>query len=257
MIIFIGYWLEFMYRRENKKLSFINLPQWQNNNFKFCIFRKHVLCMNSLLRGVKPSLDWLCVHVERLPLSSPFSLSYDWCLVRTAPPSLWLAWLANLNWVLGKVSSERRIAVTWTCDQLDWVTLIIIFSDNNSLPIINPIRKSKLTLVLGCHSACFWLGCLILFSNPPLSIIREGSPWFILRLCRPDFRLAITRTIWSKWTRACWSLELVLRVFATNNKDQPPPHDHLKSLLIRVNSIKMIPLVFCNMPLEHLVRFPN
>jgi hypothetical protein len=52
-------------------------------------------------------------------------------------------------------------------------------------------------------------GCLELFYNSHLSVFRERSLEFSLHLCRPTSCLAITRTIWSKWTRASWSLELV------------------------------------------------
>jgi hypothetical protein len=55
------------------------------------------------------------------------SLSHDWCRLGTAPTLSYLAGIvAFLNWVLSIVSSVPRIAVTWTCDQLDWFSLIII-----------------------------------------------------------------------------------------------------------------------------------
>jgi hypothetical protein len=42
-------------------------------------------------------------------------------------------------------------------------------------------------------------------------------------------------------------MTLLLRLLASNNKDQPPLSDHLKNYLILVDSIKMIPLGLCNM----------
>jgi hypothetical protein len=65
------------------------------------------------------------------------------------------------------------------------------------------------------------------------------------------------RTIWSEWTQAWLSLELLLRFLASNNKDQPPLPDHLKILLIWVDSIKVIPLALLNMSLECFVGFHN
>ncbi len=46
----------------------------------------------------------------------------------------------------------------------------------------------------------------------------------------------------------------VWRLFASDNKDQPPPPDCLKNHLILVDLIQMIPLGLCNMSLERIVK---
>jgi hypothetical protein len=56
--------------------------------------------------------------------------------------------------------------------QSGWFSPIITINFNISLLHL-PMRMSKLTLILGCHSACFMvqsLGCLELFSNSYLSV---------------------------------------------------------------------------------------
>ncbi len=41
-----------------------------------------------------------------------------------------------------------------------------------------------------------------------------------------------------------------MRLLVSNNKDQPPPPDHLQNVLIWVDLIKVIPLTLCKMSLE-------
>jgi hypothetical protein len=60
----------------------------------------------------------------------------------------------------------------------------------------------------------------------------------------PASCLAITRTIWSEWTWAWYSFDLVLRLLASDNKDQPPLPDYLNVHLIWVDLNKVTPLGF-------------
>jgi hypothetical protein len=53
------------------------------------------------------------------------------------------------------------------------------------------------------------------------------------------------RTILSEWTQVWWSLELVLRPLASDNKDPPPLPDHLENLLIWLNAFRVIPPWLC------------
>jgi hypothetical protein len=81
----------------------------------------------------------------------------------TPPPPLWQSWLAYIYWVLSKNSFlVPRIAVKWTCDQLDWFR-----SSSSSL-------TTSLSS-LDYHSAFFligFLGCLGLFSNSLLIVLQ-------------------------------------------------------------------------------------
>ncbi len=67
--------------------------------------------------------------------------------------------------VLRKNSSVHSVAVAQFCDVL---FLIIIISTNNDIPLFHhPLRKSKLTIFLGCHYACFKVGPLASWSCFP------------------------------------------------------------------------------------------
>jgi hypothetical protein len=93
----------------------------------------------------------------------------------------------TVYWVQNKNSLVPRIAVTWTCDQLDWFSLIVIFINNNSHMIRTPQeRVSWLLFWLSLyHSTSFpvkFLGCQELFSNSHFAHPREYSPWV-----RPPF----------------------------------------------------------------------
>ncbi len=158
-----------------------------------------LFCMNSEQGCVNPSWDRLCApHWPSL-----------------SPPITWLVmvWTFSPLLLLDRhgcplklspelISSVPRIAVTWTCDQLDWFSLIIItFVDINSTITRTYERESKLTLVYAATVSTFpaiFLGCLGLFSNPHLSVLRECSPWVCLRSYGLASRLAIKRTIWSE-----------------------------------------------------------
>ncbi len=79
-------------------------------------------------------------HMSLLPRAALHSDSEQLVYGENCPPSLWQAWLAYLIRVLSKDSSVPKISVTWTCDKLDWFSLIIIFIDSNS-PFIIPHEK--------------------------------------------------------------------------------------------------------------------
>jgi hypothetical protein len=138
-----------------------------------------------------------------------------------------------------KLSSWHCFISTQNCLRnrpvtIDWLVLTHHHHLHwHQLPFIwNPMRKSKLTLVLAV-TACFlvrFYGCLELFSNSHLSILRERSPSIGLRSHGQASCLAITWTIWSEWTDNL--LELVLRLLAFGNKNQPLPPDHPENHLI-------------------------
>jgi hypothetical protein len=83
--------------------------------------------------------------------------------------------LAYLNQVLSIVPSVRRIAVTWTCDQLHWFSLIIIIFIDIRTPW-ERVNWLSFRLLL-CLFSVRLLACPELFSNSHLSVVRECSPW--------------------------------------------------------------------------------
>jgi hypothetical protein len=97
-----------------------------------------LVCMNGLLGGVNPDLGRLCVSVDCL---FPYHMSAaGW---EPSPRSPLAGMVAYLNWVLSIVPLVPRVAVTWTCGQLDWFSLIMItFIDTNS-PSPEPPRERK------------------------------------------------------------------------------------------------------------------
>ncbi len=114
------------------------------------------------------------------------------------------------NWVLRKNSSVHSVTVTWSCD------ILVLMASSSSLSSSSSATLSPFFFLpwervswafLGCHYASFLirsLGFLELFSNSTLSAFGHLSRG--LASC-----LAITRTIWSEWTRAWWSpFELAL-----------------------------------------------
>jgi hypothetical protein len=106
-------------------------------------FVNPISCMKCPLGGVNPSPNYMCRVDHLIP---PSLLSHDSCIVRTDLPSLSLAVMVGLlTQSSEKKSPVPRITITWTCDQLDRFSLIIIFIDNS--PFINLMKKSKLTLV--------------------------------------------------------------------------------------------------------------
>ncbi len=167
----------------------------------------------------------------------------------TLAVATWQRGRASHCHVQSKDSLVLWITVTWTCDQLDW------FQSSSSAAATTPHISTpweRVSWLLFRLSFCL---CLVRFSGYDscfptliwaswivLSLSSQKcSPWVHLHLCIPASCLAITRTIWCEWTRAWWSCELVLRLLVSDNKDQPPPPDHL---LMWVDSIKVIPLGF-------------
>ncbi len=111
-------------------------------NSVYSIVVNPVWCMNSPLGGVKPSRDWLSVHVD-CPYPPP--PSHDWCMMRTALHLILVDMLAYLNWVLSTVLTIPRITGA--------ETILIVShpssssSSTTSLLHQNPTRKSKLILI--------------------------------------------------------------------------------------------------------------
>ncbi len=129
--------------------------------------------MNVLLGSVKPNWDQLCVQVDR-PNPSPRPLT--WLVYgenRPLPPHWW-PWLANLNRVRCHYSSIVWIAVAQISGSSIGCHVTHITINFNISLLHLPIRKSKLTLILGlslCLLSVRTLGCLELFSNSHLSIL--------------------------------------------------------------------------------------
>jgi hypothetical protein len=78
---------------------------------------------------------------------------FHWWMVRTNPPPFWWSWMTYIYWVWSKGSSVPWIAVTWTCD---WHCVVLTHHHHTSISCLlqHPLRKSKLSLSLGCLSAC-------------------------------------------------------------------------------------------------------
>jgi hypothetical protein len=169
----------------------MRLPQSQNTSVKnMCII-------------VNPSWDWQHVHVDRPYPPSPIT-----CLVygENRSPLFRLAGIvAYLNSLLSIALSVTRIVVTWTCDQLDWFSLIIIpFIDTNS-PSQEPRGGGVGWLFLLRMSLAYFsirvLGCQELVPTFNwASLENVALDWPMLTRAR----LAITRTIWSEWTWSSW-----------------------------------------------------
>jgi hypothetical protein len=99
-------------------------------------------------------------------------------------------------------------------------------------------------------------GCPELFPKSHLCFFWECSPWVSLRLFGPA-SLLTTRHIWSEWTRAWWSLELVLRFLASDNKDLPHCLIIARTFWSECTRSRWTHLSLCNMPSECLEGFPN
>ncbi len=101
-----------------------------------------------------------------------------------------------------------------------------------------------------------FLGHQELFSNSHLSIIRESSLWF-----RPLFTRTSLLPGHHENHLICVDSSLIvpwasLRLLASDNKDKPPPSDHLENLLIWVDLIKVIPFGFVHYVPWVLGRMP-
>jgi hypothetical protein len=125
------------------------------------------------------------------------------------------------------------------------------------------MRNSELTHILGCCHAYFplnfWLPRVVLqLSFECLEFLldfnmREWTLWVGPRFTWTSLPSSHQEIIWSEWTWAWWSLELVLKLLASKNKDQFPLPDHLEDHLIWVDSIKVIPLDFT----QYVVCMPS
>jgi hypothetical protein len=77
-----------------------------------------------------------------------------------------------------------------------------------------------------------------------LSVFWENSLWVSLPFCRPTSHNGHfeNHLIWVDLSLMVpW---LVLRLLASDNKDQPPPPDYLENLLIWVDLIRVISVCF-------------
>ncbi len=104
-----------------------------------------------------------------------------------------------IYWVLRKKSSAHSVAVIRSCDTLVLTSLSLSSSTTSCLFFILPWQRVswpffRLWLCLFLTRS---LGFLELFSNFPLSVFGYLS-------IGPAPSLAISRTIWSEWTRAWW-----------------------------------------------------
>jgi hypothetical protein len=141
---------------------------------------------------------------------------------------------------LFKLSLEHRYVSTQNRCHMDLWSAWLVLAHHHHL------HWQQLTLHQNPWERVSWLLFMLsaFFQLIGSWLLRVVFLEFGLRSHGPAYLLAIIRTFWSDWTRAWWSLELVLRLLASDNKDQPPPPDHLENLLIWVDSIKMIPLYF-------------
>jgi hypothetical protein len=113
--------------------------------------------MNGLLGGVNPSLGRLCFHVDHL---HPFPLPYH----------------------MTGVGEPHEITVKWTCDQLDWFSLIIIIFINANSPFFRTPQE-RVSWFLFRLSLCLfssWVSWLFrVFFKSHSSALWECSPWVL------------------------------------------------------------------------------
>ncbi len=120
------------------------------------------------------------LHWTVLILTPPL-LSHDWCMLRNIPPPLSFGGHGCLcKRSPEHCSSVHRIAVTRTCDQLDWFSLFIITFINTNSPFTRTPERERVSWLfcLGshfCYFSCLVLGCLELFSNSHFTILREWN----------------------------------------------------------------------------------
>ncbi len=164
--------------------------------------------------------------------------------VRADPPlSFWQAWSPiYVNWILSIVLSVPRIAVKWTCDQLDWFSLIIITFINTISLWTRPLSKQRISRLFcsGCRLPIRFLSCLELFHNsqrmwplswPPILLTSLLPVYHENHLIWVDSNpIVFLKLVWDYWPQ-------ITRTSLTSLI-------HLKNHLIGVNSIKVIPLWF-------------
>jgi hypothetical protein len=199
------------------------------------MFRKPIWCMYSPLGGEKPSWDWLNVCVDcPYPSLTPYHMTG--VLWELPTPSL-----VGIGWPI-KTEFWARICQFPELLSHGPVTSLIgshqSLSSSTTIPPSSSPWERVSRLLLRLSLCFFWvsfLDCLQLFPTLLWNLdfyLQECSSWVGLHFCGPASCLAITRTIWSEWTRAWWSPELVLRLLPSDNKKQPPPPNHLEKLLI-------------------------
>jgi hypothetical protein len=128
-----------------------------------------------------------------LTIFPPYHITGVWWEL-PLPPFFLQPWLAYLNWVLSNNSSVPWIPLTWTCDS--WLVLTCHHFIKFNISLLHlPMRKSKQTLILGCHSACFRL-------SP--SAAQSWIPTLIW----------VTRTIWSSGPKPGCPLGFSLREYS-------------------------------------------
>ncbi len=135
---------------------------------------------------------------------------------------------------LCKLIPEHCFASTWNCSHMDlwsaWLVLTHHRTPASSLPGSHEReRESKLTLIQAVTSPTTrFLGLsrsLLTWTSLPRDYHKNHLVWV-------DSSLVVF-------------FELVLRLLASDNKDQPPLPDRLKKRLIWVDLIKVIPPWLC------------
>jgi hypothetical protein len=200
--------------------------------------------MSVSLGSMKPSQGWLGVHVDRPNPSPPPSITWLLYGENCPSPLIWRPVLAYLNraWAIILQYSE---SLSQGPVKVWWYSLIIIINFNISL-LHFPRRKSKLTLILGCRSACLELGPLAAWScfptliwkffateqpvQPPVWLSQEPSD---LSGLKSPFAFA--------WENV--ALELLPGNLAGHNENHLVRVDTIV-MALWVDSIKVIPLGF-------------
>ncbi len=139
-----------------EKIAFICLPQSQNNYTKFMfisIKKKTLISTRKALWDVwnLAGTDYMFTLTVLIPPSITWPVTSVWW------EPLPLAVMVGLL----ELSSEQGLVSTQNCccmyRWLTWSVLIYYHHHQHQLPSTSSLRKSKLTLALGSHSACFWI----------------------------------------------------------------------------------------------------
>jgi hypothetical protein len=143
------------------------------------------------------------------------------------PPHRKWQWVTYFNWLFGSLLSVPWNAVTWTCDWLNWFSLIIIFPDFIIFPLQCYLELEWVAFsyqwyfsLAGCLLALVWLGLELLSSSLFLSrdsmrVALIFSPLALRWLPRllshwssswtvpltPVLRISASAEQWLYWTR--------------------------------------------------------
>jgi hypothetical protein len=138
------------------------------------------------------------------------------CLVlgenRAPPPLQYRQWVADLYWLFGSEPSIPQNAVTWTCDRLDWFSLIIIIIVFNishlqaspgarvsssfflsvvffsgGLPFALYSVWLRAVVQLALVSRCFMILALLFGPLPPIWLLQLLSQWSGSQIVRLSF----------------------------------------------------------------------